>query len=234
MIYWHESLDSTMHEAARLATQGADHLTAVAAHEQTAGIGRHGHVWHSEPGNGLYVSVILRLNLQSVDLPVLTLALGLAAADAIQNETALQCDLRWPNDVLVGGRKVCGILTQLHGSVVVAGIGINVNHSQFPEELQPIATSLRIAARREFDKVRILDALLASIETHCQILQTRGARDIIHLFTRASSYVAGRRVRLEDTGDCGTTAGLDSSGFLMLKKDDGRLMTIYAGGVRPE
>ena len=234
MIYWHESLDSTMHEAARLAAQGAPHLTAVAAHEQTAGQGRHGHVWHSERDSGLYVSVILRLALQSADLPVLTLALGLAAAEAIQKETGLQCDLRWPNDVLIGGRKVCGILTQLHGSAVIAGIGINVNHSRFPDELQPIATSLHIAARREFDKVQILDSLLASIQTHSEILQARGARDIIHLFTRASSYVAGRRVRIEDTGDRGTTAGLDSAGFLILKKDDGRQTTIYAGGVRPE
>jgi BirA family transcriptional regulator, biotin operon repressor / biotin---[acetyl-CoA-carboxylase] ligase len=234
MIHWHDSIDSTMHEAARLAAAGSPHLTAVAAHEQTAGIGRHGHSWHSEKDSGLYVSFILRLELQNSDLPVLTLALGLAAAEAIERETNLHCDLRWPNDVLVGGRKVCGILTQLYGSAVVAGIGINVNHSAFPPDLQPLATSLRIAARREFDKAEILNSLIASIQTHCDILQTRGARDIIHLFTRASSYVVGRRVRLEDTGERGSTAGLDASGFLMLKKDDGRLITIYAGGVRPE
>ena len=234
LIHWHESLDSTMREAARLASLGHPHGTAVVADEQTAGQGRHGHVWHSEKGSGLYVSVILRLAVQSADLPVLTLALGLSAAEAIHKDCGFSCDLRWPNDVLINGRKCCGILTQLHGTAAVAGIGINVNHSRFPSDLQPIATSLRIAGGREYDRHGLLKTLLDSINIHCEILQHRGPRDIIHLFSRASSYVHGRRVRIEDTGDCGTTDGLDPSGFLILKKDDGHRITIYAGGVRPE
>jgi BirA family biotin operon repressor/biotin-[acetyl-CoA-carboxylase] ligase len=235
-IHWHESIDSTMHEAARLAALGCPHLTAVAANEQTAGQGRHGRVWHSERNAGLYVSIVLRLSVQGAELPVLTLALGLAAAEAIQKETGIGCDLRWPNDVLIGDRKCCGILTQLHGSAVVAGIGVNVNHSAFPDDLQNIATSLRIASggMREFDRHSLLDSMLASVRTHCEILQTRGPRDIVQLFTSASTYVVGRRVRIEDTGDRGVTAGLDSSGFLILKKDNGQRATIFAGGVRPE
>jgi BirA family transcriptional regulator, biotin operon repressor / biotin---[acetyl-CoA-carboxylase] ligase len=234
-VHRFESIDSTMYEAVRLANKGCPHGTAVVAEEQTAGHGRHGRVWHSERNAGLYVSVVLRLAMQPADLPILTLALGLAVVDAIRAETGLDCDLRWPNDVLVQNKKCCGILAQLHGAAVVAGIGINVNHSRFPEDLESIATSLRLASiNRIFDRDSLLQRLLTSIDDHCEILTHHGREAIIQAFTRASSYVYGRRVRLEDTGETGTTAGLDSAGFLILKKDDGRRITVLAGGVRPE
>ena len=115
-IHWHESIDPTMYEAARLAASGCEHLTAVVADEQTAGHGRHGRAWHSEKGAGLYATVVLRVDMQPADIPLVTLALGLAVAEAIHNVTGLNCDLRWPNDILIHGRKCCGILAQLHGS----------------------------------------------------------------------------------------------------------------------
>jgi BirA family transcriptional regulator, biotin operon repressor / biotin---[acetyl-CoA-carboxylase] ligase len=232
-ILWYESIDSTMYEGARLALEGCPHGTVVVADEQTGGHGRHGRAWHSEKGAGLYATVVLRLPaVQASELPIVTLALGLAAADAIQ----LGCDLRWPNDVLIREKKCCGILTQLHGGAVVAGIGINVNHTEFPPEIAKLATSLRIerGGGAEIDRRVLLVRLLDSIDTHCEILQNQGSDAIMRLFSRASSYVYGRRVRLEDTGERGTTDGLDSAGFLILRKDDGRRMTVLAGGVRPE
>src|ERR1700733_12720083 len=152
-IEWHDVIDSTMIEANRLAAQGAASGTVVGAEEQSAGRGRHGRSWHSEPGSGLYVSIILRRQFTPATLRVVTLALGLAAQEAILKATDLACDLRWPNDVLIPSKesegKCAGILTQLEGSTqpsaIIAGIGINVNHSSFPAELSPIATSLRIA-----------------------------------------------------------------------------------------
>lgn len=234
-IHWHESIDSTMYEAARLAAAGCEHLTAVVADGQTAGHGRHGRAWHSEKGAGLYTTVVLRVEIQPADVPLVTLALGLAVAEAIRNITGLDCDLRWPNDILFENRKCCGILAQLHGSAVIAGIGVNVNHEAFPDELASIATSLRVAAGgRTFDRRELLHAILESVDTHCAILQHQGRQAIIEAFSRASSYVYGRRVRLEDTGETGTTDGLDNAGFLMLRKDDGRRITILTGGVRPE
>jgi len=109
LIHWFEQIDSTMHEAARLALLGAPTGTIVGADLQTAGQGRQGHSWHSEKEAGLYVSFILRVPVAVADVPIVTLALGLAAAEAITKTAGVACDLRWPNDILIDGKKVCGI-----------------------------------------------------------------------------------------------------------------------------
>jgi BirA family biotin operon repressor/biotin-[acetyl-CoA-carboxylase] ligase len=213
-----------MTEAARLIEAGCPSGTAVVAEEQTGGQGRHGRKWHSERGAGLYVSVVLR---RSID-PVITLALGLATAEAITNTSGLICDLRWPNDVLINGKKCAGILTQLHEGAVVAGIGINVNHPTFPTELWNIATSMRIEGSREYSREALLEALLAAVDEYVAL----DKHTVLRLFARASSYVYGRRVAVEPTG-AGVTEGLDEAGFLRLRKDSGELVTVVAGGVRP-
>lgn len=222
-IHWYPTIDSTMHEAVRLANAGCEPGTVVGADEQTAGQGRFGRVWHSAPDAGLYFSIVL-----GPSDPLVTLALGLATASAIQQTTGVGCDLRWPNDVLIGERKVAGILTQLHGDAVVAGIGINVNQTQFPPDVAGIATSLRIAGRREQEREPLLAAVLDEIDHHV----TRPGAAILDLFTRASSYVSGRRVTVDDRLT-GTTAGLTEEGYLNLRLDDGRREIVMAGGVRP-
>jgi BirA family transcriptional regulator, biotin operon repressor / biotin---[acetyl-CoA-carboxylase] ligase len=234
-IEWFSRLDSTMTEASRLAAAGAPSGTVVGAEEQTSGRGRHGRSWHSEPGCGLYVSIILRRQFAPAVLPVVTLALGLAAREAILKSTNLACDLRWPNDLLIGPEKCAGILTVLESSAIIAGIGINVNHSSFPVELGGIATSLRMASGRIQSRERLLLELLASIDTYCDLLETEGRGAVIETFARASSYVSGRRVCVDQDGSQlrGTTAGLNDSGFLMLRGDDGTNSVIVAGGVRP-
>jgi BirA family transcriptional regulator, biotin operon repressor / biotin---[acetyl-CoA-carboxylase] ligase len=223
---------STMRDASALAASGCAHGTAVIAEEQTAGIGRHGHSWHSEPGAGLYLSVVLRLPETS---PILTLALGLATVDAIRNVAGAVCDLRWPNDVLAGGRKVAGIIVQMADSAAIAGIGINVNHAQFPTDLAELATSLRIQTGRAIDKELLLESMLASIDDCCEILRSGGNAALLRMFSTASSYVSGKRVKVnlgERTIE-GVTVGLDDAGFLRVKRADGVIETILAGGVRP-
>jgi BirA family transcriptional regulator, biotin operon repressor / biotin---[acetyl-CoA-carboxylase] ligase len=234
-VEWHNVIGSTMTEALRLAVAGAPSGTVVGAEQQTAGQGRHGRSWHSESGAGLYVSVILRRQFTPATLPVVTLALGLAAQEAILKSTNLACDLRWPNDVLIQSNKCAGILTVLDGSAIIAGIGINVNHPSFPAELAGIATSLRIAGGRVQSRERLLIELLASADTYCDLLEIHGRAPIIDMFARASSYVSGRRVCVDQNGSTlrGTTAGLNDSGFLMLRNDDGTSSVIVAGGVRP-
>jgi BirA family transcriptional regulator, biotin operon repressor / biotin---[acetyl-CoA-carboxylase] ligase len=235
LIEWHDVAASTMAEARRLASAGAPSGTVVGAEEQTAGQGRLGRTWHSEPASGLYVSMILRRSFPPATLPVVTLALGLAARQAIWNATGLACDLRWPNDLLVESKKCAGILTQLESSVIIAGIGINVNHSSFPTELQNTATSLRIANGRAQSRERLLVELLPAIDGHCDLLEHHGIEAIIEAFTRASSYVWGRRVCVDQDGAelRGTTAGLNNSGFLNVRDDQGHNWVILAGGVRP-
>ena len=236
-IHYFPTIDSTMTEATRLAAEGAPHLTLVIADEQTAGVGRFGRTWHSEPNDGIYCSLILRLPLPASAVAVATLALGLATREAIQESTDLTCDLRWPNDVLIGDDKVAGILAQLLDSRIVAGIGINVNHSSLPDGLRTPATSLRIAAGgRTFGREPIIAALVNKVDDFCKILVDHGPAAILEAFAASSSYVINRRVLFDgETGfERGTTAGLDSNGFLLVRDDAGQLNTVYTGGVRPD
>ena len=238
-VEWRELTDSTMIDASRLAAAGVPSGTIAGAEEQTAGQGRLGRSWLSEPESGLYLSIVLRYQLAREALPVVTLALGLAVREAIITATNLACDLRWPNDVLFESKKCAGILTQLESSpgssAIIAGIGINVNHSSFPEELAAIATSLRVASGRAQSRERLVVALAGSVDFYCHLLASQGRGPILETFARASSYVSGRRVCIEQDGITlrGTTAGLNEAGFLMLRGDDGVNSVIVAGGVRP-
>src|SRR5262245_5788817 len=219
------TLDTTMREAARCAP-GA----VIIAEEQTAGQGRHGHSWHSEKGAGLYVSIVLPRESS----PTLTMALGLATAEAINAATAVACDLRWPNDVMIGRKKTAGVLAQLNESAAIAGIGVNVNHERFPAGLAEEATSLRIESQRAQSREQILIALLPAVDRYVQILIEQGPGAILDLFSRRSSYASGKRVEVRQ-GDSvfqGATAGLTGDGFLVVRKDDGSDEIIVTGGVR--
>jgi BirA family biotin operon repressor/biotin-[acetyl-CoA-carboxylase] ligase len=231
-IDYYEAIGSTMTAAAAIPSPGA----IVIANEQSAGQGRHGHSWHSEPDAGLYFTIVLRPRLALDLLPVVTLALGLAVQEAIAQVAHLQADLRWPNDLLIGPRKVAGILTQLEGDRVLAGIGINVNHASLPPDLAAIATSLRLATGRPHSREELLCAVAAGVDRMVHLLESDGADPVLALFTAQSSYVRGRRVRVDlpDRPLTGTTAGLTPDGYLLLDGDDGRRHTILAGGVRPE
>lgn len=234
VIEWHDSIDSTMRRAAAFADEGAVHGSIVVAREQTAGQGRLGRQWHS-PLGGLWFTMILRLDLPPQQLPIVTLALGVAVADAIQTFGGLACDLRWPNDVLTqDGRKVAGILAQLHNGVVLAGVGVNVNQAEFPEDLRTIATSIAHETGAFKDIQFMLFAMAGAIDSHCRILATSGSSAILRLFANASSYVSGRRVSVDlpDGPVTGATAGLTEDGYLLLRKDNGDEIRITAGGVR--
>ncbi len=233
LVYF-DTVDTTMREAAAICSSGAPSGTAVIASEQLAGVGRHGHTWHSERNNGLYVSIVLRPSLPAQSTPTLTLALGLAALDAIQEACGIACDLRWPNDVMAGEKKTAGILAQLGESSAIAGIGVNVNHERFPPDLAEEATSLRLASGREQSRERILVALLPAADRYVSTLETRGPEPILAEFSRRSSYASGKRVSVErgDSLVWGTTAGVTDAGFLVVRKDDGTDEIILAGGVR--
>jgi BirA family transcriptional regulator, biotin operon repressor / biotin---[acetyl-CoA-carboxylase] ligase len=235
-VSYFATIDSTMLEASRLTMAGCEQGTVVIADEQTAGQGRHGRRWHSEPNAGLYVSVVLRPSLLADSLPVLTLALGLAAAEAIAESAGITCDLRWPNDVMVENRKVAGILVQLVDSAAIAGIGVNVNHTKFPPEIAAEATSIKMISSRAQSREQLLVALLIAVNRFCGVLEGQGGRaTILRMFSQRSSYARNKRVRVEQGASTleGTTAGLDPSGFLIIRQDDGKEQLVLAGGVRP-
>lgn len=232
-IRWFPSVASTMDEAARLAAAGE--ADVVVADEQTAGRGRFGRSWHSEPGAGLYTTLILRPPLRSGDVPAFTLALALATAEAIARTADLRCDLRWPNDLLLEGKKCAGILVELAGNAFLAGIGVNVNHTRFPDELAHHATSLRLVSGRFHSRERLLIELVRTAESFTRMLVEGGPRPVLDMFRRASSFARGRRVRvnLEGTTLEGVTDDLDPAGFLWLRTADGGRVLIRSGGVRP-
>ena len=226
---------AAMAAAADCAPEGSVFL----AEEQTAGRGRGANSWQSPRSTGIYCSVVVRPKLPPSDVLILSLAAGLAVRSAIQQVgSRVGADLKWPNDILIGGKKVCGILTEMNAEAtrvryIVVGIGINVNQSSFPKELQ--ATSLRLVTGSEWSRVELVAALLKSLDReYRQLLEDPGARESIRRrFAENSSWVQGKPVRIEENGSAleGTTEGLDSRGFLLVRTPKG-LQTVLSGTVR--
>ena len=231
-------IDSTNTVALRIASDGAPHGTIVLAEEQTAGRGRFGRTWYSEQSSGIYVSIILRPALAPSAAPVLTLMAGVAAQAALERATGFKADIRWPNDLLLNGKKLCGILTEMNAEVdrlhaVVIGIGINVNHREIPGELRSIATSLRLEGSKLYSRVQILVTLLREIEHYYQLLLREGNQAIIDRWTVVSSYAQGKRIRvLTGKGEFqAVTAGLEPGGALRVRRGDGREEPLVAGEI---
>lgn len=216
----------------------APHGSVFFADEQTAGRGRGDHEWHSAAEQGLYVSVVLRQRLASANLPLLPLAAGLAAADAIRAASGLSVDLRWPNDLLIGSRKTGGILVETQSDTglltfAVAGIGINVHQQRFSPGLATPATSLDLESGRWIDRQPLLIALLESLERETRALSEPGAAIAIPArVAQGSTWVQGRRVEVHGPQACtGITEGLDEHGFLLVRTAGG-LMRVQTGGIR--
>ena len=229
---------STNAVASRLAADQAPHGTVVLAEEQTGGRGRFGRTWYSERSSGIYVSIILRPSLSPAAAPGITLMAGLAAHQAVVSATGLRPDIRWPNDLLLNGRKICGILTEMSAEVdrlhfVVVGIGINVNHSQMPPELVEIATSLRIEGHKTYSRIHLLVALLREMQKVYHLLLHEGAAAIASRWAACSSFAQGKRVRVvTGKGEFhGTTQGLDPEGALRIRFEDGRIESLISGEI---
>ena len=243
---------STNTLAMEAAAAGATNTVWV-ADEQTAGRGRGGHGWHSAAGEGLYCSALVRPRVLMADAMVLPLVVGMAAAAAVEEVTGMAVDLRWPNDLLLGGevvdggrvgaKKFGGILVETSGAeadggmrFAVIGVGINVNHRGFPEELRGVATSLRMeGGGAEVAREEVLVAFLRRLEMELQAVeQTGGVAAAMERFGTVSSWVEGKRVRVGEGVDSyeGVTCGLTARGFLRVAGEDGVERTVLSGGVR--
>ena len=230
--------DSTNRVAMELGFVGEPEGTVVMAEEQTAGRGRAGRSWHSEKGTGLYFSILLRPRLSPAQAPLLTMLAGVSAQAAVEAVTGLAPEIKWPNDLLLNGKKLGGILTEMHAEpsavrFVVVGIGINTNQEKFPSELAAIATSLRRESGRITFRLELLVRLLSQFENDYSRFLAEGAAFVVQRFQKASSFANGRRVRV-DTGVesyLGTTAGLSPEGLLVVKRENGQATTVIAGDV---
>lgn len=230
--------DSTNRVAFELGHAGEEEGTVVVAEEQTAGRGRAGRAWHSERATGIYVTLLLRPRLAPVQAPLLTMMAGISARTAVAAVTGLDVDLKWPNDLLIGGKKVGGILTEMHAEptlvrFVIVGIGLNVNQEKFPAELSAIATSLRVETGRVQSRMEILARLLREFESDYNRLLREGSGSVVRRFEEISSYARGKKVSVATGAEtfAGVTAGLTPEGLLQVRRGDGSIFTVIAGDV---
>jgi BirA family biotin operon repressor/biotin-[acetyl-CoA-carboxylase] ligase len=212
------------------------HGAVVVAGEQTAGRGRRGHKWFSPPGSGLYVSVVLAPATARVDPPratmLLTLAAGVALAEGVEAATGLSVDLKWPNDLLVSGRKLAGILAEGNGDTVVLGYGINVLATAYPPELRERATSLESELGRDIECDHVLDATLAALSHRYDDLLDGRFDAILDGWRRRAPGASGARVAWTTTGgtETGVTSGIDDQGALLVRVA-GRVERLVSGEV---
>lgn len=216
------------------ARAGALEGSVLIAEAQREGRGRLGRSWHSPAGANLYLSVLLRPDLDDlVSLPVLALVAGVAVAEAIDEVTRVPTRLKWPNDVMVGGRKLAGILAEVGDTkpmALVLGIGINVNQRDFPEDLEEIATSLLICRGVETDRATLVAAVLRHLHLRTAQFEREGSDQLLECWM-ARSRTMGSRIRTSD-GREGRISGLDSSGALRATDDSGRTFRVVGGPIQ--
>lgn len=233
-----ESLPSTNTELSRLASEGAQEGLSIVADEQTAGRGRLQRAWSSPKGAGLYFSILFRPTIPACHWPLITFMAALAATDALKEASGLQTDIKWPNDLLSGDRKICGILAEAietpTGRAVVVGIGINLTQDAFPAELRNVATSVSEATGQRPDRETIVAGLLRALSRWYLLLnEPSGHEKIVAAWSSMSSYATGKSVQVSNGDEVwqGTTCGVESDGALRLRTASGELKLVRAGDV---
>jgi BirA family transcriptional regulator, biotin operon repressor / biotin---[acetyl-CoA-carboxylase] ligase len=233
-----DSLESTNTEAARQAMNGAEEGLCVVAGEQTAGRGRFERQWISPKGAGLYFSLLLRPRIDQNDWPLLTMMASVAVHEALAEACDLHADIKWPNDILVNERKLCGILAETldtkTGRAVIIGIGINLTSKAFPPELQNSATSVQAVTGKTCEREPILWTLVRALERYYDVAQSPdGKQKIIQEWCARSSYARDKRIRVEDSNETieGITCGVESDGGLRVETDEGEVKIVRAGDV---
>lgn len=233
-----DSVDSTNSYAKKIAEEGAESGTWVAADEQTGGKGRRGRGWATAKGANIAMTILLRPQIRPEHASRMTLLAAMAVTGAIRRTTGLEAGIKWPNDVVAGGRKVCGILTEMSAEVdyihyVVIGIGINVNQMEFPEEIRQTAGSLALEKGERVDRALLAAAVVEELERLYEIfLETEDLSALYEEYNQ-SCVNCGRRIRVLEPGNeyTGTAEGIDPEGELLVVKDSGERVRVYAGEV---
>lgn len=238
-VHYCERTDSTNRLARELAARGAPEGTLVVAEEQTGGRGRLGRGWFSPYGKGIWCSLILRPTLSPLDAPPLTMLAAVAVAEALQQAAGLLAGIKWPNDLLAGGRKLCGILTELDAEVervnhLIVGIGLNVNIApgEFPPELTNTATSVLAVTGRRASRVKLLQEMLAALEYWYLRWQKEGFSPVLSRW-KEHSITLGRPVLVTSHRESyeGWAEDVDESGSLILRLPGGERLKIFSGEV---
>ncbi len=230
-----DECDSTNDDAARMARAGARHGTVVIARAQRAGRGRDGRSWASPRDTGLYLSAVIRPPLPLVDVPPMTLAIGVGVCDAARAMGA-PAVLKWPNDVLAHGRKLAGVLVEAHSQgqrldAVIVGIGVNLAPGALPPELAEVAISLEQAAGAPVDLAGFIEQLLAHVERWIDRYVASGMPAIAPAWHERMATGVWARARADGGDLCGEVTGLDRDGALLLRDTAGRLHRVTSGDV---
>ena len=242
-IYVYEEIDSTNLEAGRIAHQGNfedtwQNGTLVIADKQTAGRGRRGRVWESPADGNLFYSILLKPDIAPDKASMLTLVMALSVAKGIEEVTGMPCAIKWPNDIVINRRKVCGILTEMEVDSngihhVIIGVGINVNMTDIPQELSDTATSLTIESGQTVSRNGLLAAVLRCFEADYETFLL--TEDLSELQERYQAHLINRNqmVRVLDPQHEfeGVAEGINAVGELLVRKTDGTVEAVYAGEV---
>lgn len=237
-IYFYEETDTTNNRARELALEGAPEGTLVVAEKQTAGRGRRGKVWESPLGTGIWMSLVLRPQIMPAEASVLTLLCGLATVETIEAETGLSAGIKWPNDILINGKKAVGILTEMDCEMsevhfVIPGIGINVNTASFPPEIAEIATSLYLECGKTVSRRRLVHKVLERLEEHYETFLRTGSFAAMledyrkHCITLGKEvHVLGREPFFAEALD------ITPEGELLVRRaDNGKEEVVFSGEV---
>lgn len=232
-----DTLDSTNDYGKMLAKQTGVHGTLIVADAQTAGKGRRGRVWQSPKGSSILMSLCLEPNLSTERVAGLTLVMALAVAEAIEQAAGVKPQIKWPNDIVLNGKKICGILTEMcfvqdHYAVII-GAGLNVNTEHFPEEIETIASSLKKETGKDFAREMLIGAVLKHFEECYEQYEKTG--DLTLLKSRYESLLInrGREVQVLDPKGAytGVAKGITKEGNLVVECPDGTEQEIYSGEV---
>jgi BirA family transcriptional regulator, biotin operon repressor / biotin---[acetyl-CoA-carboxylase] ligase len=239
VIKYVESVPSTQKIAHTLAQEGAEEGTTVIAEEQTEGRGRLLRSWYSPKGTGIWMSIILRPQLPPQRAPQFTLIAAVAVVQAIEEVCGLSPEIKWPNDILLNGRKVTGILTELQAEAdkinsIIIGIGMNVNQSaaDFPEELKSIASSLALEKEEKISRVKLIQKVMEKLELYYNLYMEKGFTPL-KLLWESYAISIGRQITARTiTGSIhGKALGINDDGVLMIEDGEGTIHEVYSADI---
>ena len=238
-IYLFDAIDSTNDYALKLAKEGAKEGTVVLSESQSKGKGRLGRSWFSPSGANIYLSIILRPQMPTSQIPLLTFAAAIAVAKSIRDVTNLDADIKWPNDILIRGKKVAGILSEMGAekdkvNFAIVGIGINVNldKKDIPLELIDKATSIKIESNSLIDRTNLICRIIENLEEWYNLFERKGINDIIKEWKRLAITI-GRDVKVQSGNSFveGRAVDIDENGALLIKDRDGIIQRVLSGDI---
>lgn len=236
--HYFSEIDSTNAKAKQLAADGAPHGTLVLADTQKEGKGRRGRNWSSPSGSGIWMSLIVRPEIIPSKASMLTLVMALSVSKALRELTGLTIQIKWPNDIVINGKKLCGILTEMSAEVdyihsIVIGVGINVNTTDFPEELMQTATSFYLETGKMMNRSEIITEILLAFEQYYDTFIKSGDLSLLREEYNNNLINKNREVKIIQGKEAftGISKGIEDNGELIVQKEDGTVVNVLSGEV---